>query len=110
VSFHLPKRLTYMEKDRRKRIRHHIECPVTMATSQGTRVGQTKNLSGEGAFISCQQPLKPKETTDLSIKFPDGFFMEVPAQVVWSCISNPGYKEGLNGMGVRFLWPKLDAF
>jgi hypothetical protein len=98
------------ERDRRSRIRHHLECPVTMITSQGTMVGQTLNLSGEGAFISCHQPFKRKETLDLSIELPDGFLMQVPAQVVWYCLSSPAYREGLNGMGVRFLWSALSSF
>ncbi len=74
-----------------------------MVTSQNTLVGQTSNFSGDGAFIFCQQPLEPEEIFDLSIRFPDGFFMEVPAEVVWSRNPGPDDKRPC-GMGVRFLW------
>lgn len=93
-----------MEKDRRRQIRHHLECPVTIVTSEGTMSGQTSNLSGEGALILCRQPLKPRENLGLSIKFPDGSFTEVPSRVVWSCMPEPGDEKSLCGMGVRFLW------
>ena len=93
----------HMEKERRKFIRHHLECPATMVTFQKTLVGQTSNFSGDGAFICCKQPLTPGGRIEVSIRFPDGFFMEVPAEVVWS--RNPGSDDKQPcGMGVRFLW------
>ena len=93
-----------MGLDRRSRIRYDLDFPVMMTTSQGIVRGRVKNFSGTGAFICCQQPLKTEDTVDLSIMFPDGLLMEVPAQVVWSRTPDPGDEETLNGMGVRFLW------
>jgi len=93
-----------MKGDRRKRIRCHLECPVKIVTSQGGMVGETKNLSGDGAFICCREPLNQSETMALSVKFPDGFFMEVSSQVIWSCTTGPDDAKRASGMGVRFLW------
>ena len=92
-----------MQKDRRKFIRHHLKCPVTVVTSQGTMSGQARNLSGDGALICCKQPLNPRESMDLTVKFPDGFSMEVPSEVVWSYKTNAGDEKSLYKMGVRFL-------
>jgi hypothetical protein len=95
-----------MKRDRRKHIRYHLEFPVTMVTSRGTMIGETNNFSGDGAFICCQGPPNPNENIALSIKFPDGFFMEVSSQVVWSRFAGPEDTKRARGMGVRFLWEK----
>ena len=92
-----------MQEERRKFIRHNLECPVTVVISQGTISGQAKNLSGDGALICCQQLLNPRENMDLTIKFSDGFSMEVPSEVVWSYKTNAGDEKNLYKMGVRFL-------
>jgi hypothetical protein len=95
-----------MKRERRRQIRYHLEFPVTVVTSTGTIMGETKNFSRAGAFICCPQPLKPKEGMALSIKFPDGFFMEVSSQVVWTRFAGPEDTKRAGGMGVRFLWEK----
>jgi len=92
-----------MQLNRRRFIRHHLKCPVTVGTSQGTVSGQATNLSGDGALILCQQPLAPRECMDLTIKFSDGFSMEVPSEVVWSCKANEVDEKSFYKMGVRFL-------
>ncbi len=92
-----------MQENRRKFIRHHLKCPVTVVTSQGTMSGQARNLSGDGALIFCKQPLNPRESMDLTVKFSDGFSMEVPSEVVWSYKTNADDEKSLYKMGVRFL-------
>ncbi|UCG12971.1 MAG: PilZ domain-containing protein [Deltaproteobacteria bacterium] len=89
--------------NRRRFIRHFLECPVTVATPQGTMSGQARNLSGDGALICCQQPLDPREGMDLTIEFSDGFSLEVPSEVVWSYKTNSEDEKNLYKMGVRFL-------
>ena len=91
-----------MQEERRKFIRHHLKCPVTVETSEGTMLGKARNLSGDGALICCQRPLDPREGVDLTIKFSDGFYLEVPSEVVWSC-ETTGTEKSLCKMGVRFL-------
>jgi hypothetical protein len=92
-----------MQEERRKFIRHLLECSVTVVTSQGTMSGQAGNLSGDGALICCKQPPKPRESKGLTIKFSDGFFLEVPSEVVWSYKTNAGDEKSLYKMDVRFL-------
>jgi len=89
--------------NRRRFIRHHLECPVTVITSQTTMSGQATNLSGDGALISCRQPLHPRECVSLTIKFSDGLSLEVPSEVVWSYKTNARDETSLYKMGVRFL-------
>jgi hypothetical protein len=92
-----------MQEERRKFIRHHLKCSVTVETSEGTMLGKASNLSGDGALICCQRPLDPREGVDLTIKFSDGFSLEVPSEVVWSYKTNAGAEKSLYKMGVRFL-------
>jgi hypothetical protein len=92
-----------MQEKRRKFIRHLLECPVTVVTSHGTMSGRARNLSGDGALICCTQALKPKENMDLTIKFSDGFSLDVPSEVVWSYKTNTGDDKSLYKIGVRFL-------
>ena len=40
---------------------------------------------------------------DLTIKFSDGFSLEVPSEVVWSYETNAGDEKSLYKIGVRFL-------
>jgi hypothetical protein len=90
-----------MKDDKRRQIRYDIECPVTIVTPRGRISGHTRNLSGHGAFICCQKPLKPKENMNLSVTFPDGSFMEVSCRVVWSCVPGSSDAGSVCGMGVR---------
>ncbi|NIR18183.1 MAG: PilZ domain-containing protein [Desulfobacterales bacterium] len=92
-----------MQEERRKFIRHLLECPVTVITSHGTMSGRARNLSGDGALICCKQSLKPRENMDLTIKFSDGVSLEVPSEVVWSDKKNTGDDKSLCKIGVRFL-------
>ncbi|UCG11001.1 MAG: PilZ domain-containing protein [Deltaproteobacteria bacterium] len=91
-------------EERRARTRFTVRCPVTVITSDGTIQGETKDLSGDGAFIRCQKPPTPKEILPLIIELPDGFPLDVSAEVVWSNASGPDDEKAPRGMGVRFLW------
>ena len=91
-------------EDRRSRTRFELRCPARMVTPQGNIEGETKNVSGDGAFILCQDPLTPKKNFTLTIEFPDGFIMDTLAEVVWSTVSGPADEITERGMGVRFLW------
>ena len=90
--------------DRRLRLRYGLECLVEVMTPEGTLKGETKNVSVDGAFIICDEPLRPREQVTLSIEFPDGFLMDTVAEVVWSTASGSDSESKPRGMGVKFLW------
>ena len=92
-----------MQEERRRFIRHLLTCSVMVVTSEGTMSGKARNLSGDGALICCQHPLNSSENIDLTVKFSDGFSLEVPSEVVWSYKTNAGDEKSLYMMGVRFL-------
>lgn len=70
--------------------------------------GETKDVSYTGAFISCREPLKPKEVLEVSISVsllsPR---VQAIAEVIWSNSSSSNEEIKPRGMGVRFT--KIDT-
>ena len=104
TSIILAPRKTGTMEDRRSRIRFNVRYPVTITTSRGTMEGETKDMSADGASISCPEPLNPNEPFLLKVEFPTGLSVEVSAEVVWTNIPGPEDEMTARGMGVRFLW------
>ncbi len=90
-------------KERRLQPRVEVRWPVTMLTSEGAIAGETKDISMQGAFIYCDNPLPLSERFVLSVKAPAAS-MQVMAQVVWSSNSASDKEDEPPGMGVRFVW------
>ena len=101
-----------------KRIPHRIGCshggrppysykdqgkwPVVMLTDKGVLLAETRDISSEGVFISCEEPLRPEEKLRVFIMAPNHRPLEIPAEVTWS---NPDASEQATapkGMGLRF--------
>jgi len=84
---------TVRNTERRNHSRNEVNWFVTLETSGGTRIGETKDVSRGGAFIYCARPLEPRETFSFVISVPQrGTALTGKGRVVWS---NP------YGMGVR---------
>jgi len=90
-------------QERRLQPRVDVKWPVTMLTSEGAIQGETRDMSMQGAYIYCDQPLPLFERFVLSVKAP-ATSMQVMAQVVWSYNSTARKVDEPPGMGVRFIW------
>ena len=90
-------------EERRVQPRVEVKWPVTMLTSEGAIQGETRDISMQGAYIYCEQPLPLSERFILSVKAPAAS-MQVMAQVVWSNNSPAHQIEEQPGMGDRFMW------
>ena len=90
-------------KERRLQPRVEVSWPVTMLTSEGPIIGETRDISMQGAFIYCNKLLPLAERFVLSVKAP-ATSMQVMAQVVWSENSAHGKDGEALGIGVRFIW------
>ena len=64
--------------------------------------GETKDISPQGAFIRCRNPLNLNEVFDMVVAAP-GKSLNVKAEVVWSNIYGPDDEINPRGMGLRFL-------
>ena len=66
--------------------------------------GVTSNVTPNGVFILCQQPLRLNEVFDMDISIPGSDqFLNATAEVVWSNRYGPNDDISPRGMGVRFL-------
>ncbi len=93
-----------MGKERRRFPRLAVTWPVTMLTSQGPIEGEVKNISLGGAFISCREQPDANEAFRMVIKIPDHRqFIRATARIARSDIYDPDDKNGLTGIGVRFI-------
>jgi Tfp pilus assembly protein PilZ len=91
-----------MVADRRTPTRIRAKWPVVVITGKGVLLAETRDISSEGVFISCEEPLSPDEKLRVFIMAPNHRPLEIPAEVAWS---NPHASEkgtARKGMGLRF--------
>lgn len=90
--------------ERRQHPRAIVNWPVIVKSTQGFMAGETKDISNGGAFISCREPLNPKEVFEVAISVsllhPR---VKAIAEVIWSIPSRFDDKPESRGMGVRFI-------
>ena len=90
-------------EEKRKARRVQVRWPISALTSEGTILGETRNVSTRGAFILCQKPLPLKEECLLTLRGPSES-VQINASVVWSDMDACGEEEIPAGMGVSFIW------
>jgi len=91
-----------MATERRSPTRVRVKWPVVIITDRGVIVVETRDISNEGAFISCDLPLSPKDKLRLFIMAPNHRPFEIPAEVAWSAPHDSKPNSMPSGMGVRF--------
>jgi hypothetical protein len=83
-----------MSKENRQHPRSTVNWPVTINTSEETFKGETRDVSPDGAFISCDRPMTPKHIFFLSINIHSSTVsLSSMAESIWSTYG---------GMGVKF--------
>jgi uncharacterized protein (TIGR02266 family) len=93
-----------MSADRRGYPRAKLKWPVVIKTEKGTMEGVTLNITPDGCFISCRNPLKLNVVFEIGIKVPHSkSSITAKAEVVWSNIYGPDDEITPRGMGVRFI-------
>ena len=84
--------------------RAKIKWPVSMSTDNRSTDGVTLNLSPNGAYIGCANPLRLNEVFDVTIDVPNSHSsIQATVEVVFSNIYGPDDAISPRGMGVRFL-------
>jgi Tfp pilus assembly protein PilZ len=91
-----------MATDRRTPPRVRVKWPVVIIADKGVIVAETRDISSEGAFISCDLPLSPREKVKIFIMAPNRRPFELPAEVAWSSPHDASNSKMSLGMGVRF--------
>ena len=90
-----------MRKENRKHLRSKIKCPVEFMTSHGSMLGEIRNLSKGGAFISSSKVIEPLNDFPVVISSQKGKQLTAMANLVWS---EAFFENNLafHGLGVRF--------
>jgi uncharacterized protein (TIGR02266 family) len=84
--------------------RADIKWPVVVKSEKRTMEGVTSNVTPNGVFIHCQQPLRLNEVFDMDISIPGSDqSLKAKAEVIWSNKYGPDDDISPRGMGVRFL-------
>jgi uncharacterized protein (TIGR02266 family) len=91
-----------MVADRRTPKRIRAKWPVVVLTGKGVLLAETRDISSEGVFISCEEPLSPEEKLLVFILAPNHRPLEMPAEVAWSNPDASEQEAAPKGMGLRF--------
>jgi uncharacterized protein (TIGR02266 family) len=91
-----------MVADRRTPTRIRARWPVVILTDKGVLLAETRDISSEGVFISCEEPLRPEEKLRVFIMAPNHRPLEIPAEVAWSNPRASEQESSRKGMGLRF--------
>jgi hypothetical protein len=86
--------------ERRKQTRIDVTWPIQIFTSQGTIEAETQNVSSEGVYVCCNEPLHLNEIVNLSISPPDREPIRVTGKVVWSDFYGMDDKESPVCIGI----------
>ena len=90
--------------DNRHFARAKIKWAVSMYTDDRSADGVTLNLSPNGAYIGCANPLRLNEVFEVTIDVPDSdSCIQATVEVVFSNIYGPDDAISPRGMGVRFV-------
>jgi Tfp pilus assembly protein PilZ len=91
-----------MVADRRTPTRIRARWPVVVLTGKGVILAETRDISSEGVFISCEEPLNPEEKLRVFIMAPNHRPLEIAAVVAWSNPHGLEQETAPKGMGLRF--------
>ena len=91
------------QQERRRHPRAKAKWSVTLETEQGVINTETLDISLEGAFVRCLDPLKPEEPFKMVINIPNSDRrLAVDSEVVWVNVHGPDHSVTPRGMGVQF--------
>lgn len=88
------------EQERRNSERAELKWPITILADYATVEGITLNISVDGIYIRCDEPLLLNETYRMSILPPNHDAIEILGKVVRSEFYGMGEDNSTFGMGV----------
>jgi len=89
--------------EKRKQHRYKIRWPITIYTNKGPIEVESRNITGTGIFIHCQEKLRQDEVYRMVIRFPQRDPVEVEGRLVWSNLEGVSPDSTLSGMGFSFV-------
>lgn len=92
--------ISIYEQERRDSERDELQWPITILADYATVEGVTLNISVEGIYIRCEEPLLLNETYRMSILPPNHDAIEILGKVIRSEFYGMGEDKSTFGMGV----------
>jgi hypothetical protein len=90
-------------EERRMDQRFQVRWPIHILAADGSRRGETEDISLGGAFIRCEKPPPPDEKVLLTLGNPSGNMQFVLAKVAWTNLESRGSSDKPVGMGIQFM-------
>ena len=86
--------------EKRKFKRGDIRWPVSVESDHGTIQGEIRNISLNGIYVQCDEPLRVNEDLRLAIVPPNRQAIGLTGKVVWADMYGIDKEENAFGMGV----------
>jgi hypothetical protein len=87
-------------KEKRRNSRQFVRWPIEVEAEHGTVGGETRNVSFDGIYIRCDEPLRVNQNFRMSILPPDRQAIGLTGKVVWADLYGLDKDENAFGMGV----------
>ena len=91
------------KNEKRKHDRIRVRWPVTVFTNRGMIEGETRNISGDGIFICCEEPLRLNEIFPASMGAPNHQTIWFTGKVIWSDLYAVDDRDTAFGTGICFV-------
>jgi hypothetical protein len=87
-------------RERIKNSRRFVRWPIKVEAEHGTVGGETRNVSFDGIYIRCDEPLRVNQDFRMAILPPDRKAIGLTGKVVWADLYGLDKDENAFGMGV----------
>ena len=87
-------------KEKRGNSRRFVRWPIKVEVEHGTVGGETRNVSFDGIYIRCDEPLRVNENLRMAILPPHRRAIGLTGKVVWADLYGLDQDENAFGMGV----------
>ena len=83
--------------------RLRVRWPIHILAADGSKRGETEDISLGGAFIRCEKPPPPEQKILLTFENHSSTMQFVLARVAWTNLESRGSSDKPVGMGVQFM-------
>lgn len=87
-------------KEKRRSKRSNVRWPVAVESEQGTIQGETRNISLNGIYVRCDEPLRVNEDFRMAIIPPNRQAIGLTGKVVWADMYGIDQDENAFGIGI----------
>jgi len=90
-------------KEQRMDQRFQIRWPIHILAADGSKQGETEDISLGGAFIRCEKSPPPDQKILLTFENHSSTMQFVLARVAWTNLESRGSSDKPVGMGIQFM-------